>query len=85
MKNLFTFFLVLFNLVLVSCEKEVVKENILNIPKDSLSFDAEGEEQTVSFVSNDIWRAYSNQSWCSVSPTSGDATDNNTCFPDCFL
>lgn len=43
---------------------------------ETLVFTAGGETTAVSVTSNDLWTAASNQSWCTISPTSatGDAT-----------
>lgn len=43
----------------------------LNISQTAISTSAAGETKNVNVTSNDSWTVSSNQSWCSVSPTSG--------------
>ena len=59
--------------LLASCEKET----ILTVNQSSLSFNNSGGSQTVNITANKVWRASSNQSWCKVSPSSGDGSDNS--------
>ena len=67
--SLLIFFLFLFT----SCEKET----ILTVNQSSLSFENKGGNQTVNLVANKLWSASSNQSWCKVSPSSGDGSENS--------
>lgn len=60
-------------LVFSSCEKET----ILTVNQASLSINNSGGSQTVNIVANKVWSASSNQSWCKVSPSSGDGSDNS--------
>ena len=60
-------------LLFSSCEKET----ILTVNQASLSFNNSGGSQTVNIVANKVWSASSNQSWCKVSPSSGDGSDNS--------
>jgi len=59
--------------LLASCEKET----ILTVNQTSLSFNNSGGSQTVNIIANKVWSSSSNQSWCKVSPSSGDGSDNN--------
>ena len=59
--------------LLASCEKETM----LAVNLTSLSFNNDGGSQTVNLVANKVWSASSNQSWCKVSPFSGDGSDNS--------
>lgn len=43
----------------------------LSISQTTLSTSAAGETKNVNVTSNDSWTVSSNQSWCSISPTSG--------------
>ena len=43
----------------------------LSISPSSLSMTPAGESKNISVTSNDSWTVSSNQSWCTVSPTSG--------------
>lgn len=43
----------------------------LTIDQSSISTSAAGETKNVNVTSNDSWTVSSNQSWCTVSPTSG--------------
>ena len=46
---------------------------ILSVNTSALSTSAAGETQNVSITSNDSWTVSSNQSWCTVSPSSGSS------------
>ena len=59
--------------IFASCEKET----ILTVNQALLSFNNGGGSQTVNIVANKVWSASSNQSWCKVSPSSGDGSDNS--------
>ena len=48
----------------------------LSVSTSSLQMKAQGESKTVSVSSNDSWTVTSNQSWCTVTPSSG--TNNGT-------
>ena len=74
MKKVFALLIFIAACVIVcSCEKET----ILTVNQASLSFDNGGGSQTVNIVANKVWSASSNQSWCKVSPSSGDGSDNS--------
>ena len=45
---------------------------VLDVSTASLSFDAEGGEDSFTVSSNVEWTVSSNQSWCTVSPTNGN-------------
>lgn len=60
--------------IFASCEKET----ILTVNQALLSFNNGGGSQTVNIVANKVWSASSNQSWCKVSPSSGDGSDNSS-------
>jgi hypothetical protein len=74
MKKVFALLIGIAACVMVcSCEKET----ILTVDQASLSFNNSGGSQTVNIVANKVWSASSNQSWCKVSPSSGDGSDNS--------
>ena len=50
---------------------------MLTINQAALSFDSSGGNQSVSLVANKVWSASSSRSWCKVSPSSGDGSDNS--------
>ncbi len=55
-----------------SCEKEpVLTLNTAN----SLSFSDQGGSQSISFITNKDWTIQSSESWCKVSPSSGEAAE----------
>ena len=67
------FFVAFLALLVVSCgtpEPEPVKITV-SVSPASLSFGAEGGTESVSVSSNGLWYARSEESWVSVSPTSG--------------
>ena len=59
--------------ILFSCEKET----LLSVDQTSLSFTDTGGSQTVSLTANKQWAASSNQSWCKVSPSSGEEASSS--------
>ena len=61
---LLLFFLCIFS----SCEKETV----LSVDQTSLSYTDAGGSQTVSLTANKPWSVKCDQSWCKVSPSSGE-------------
>ena len=74
MKKVFALLIGIAACVMVcSCEKEA----ILTVDQASLSFNNSGGSQTVNMVANKVWSASSRQSWCKVSPSSGDGSDNS--------
>lgn len=73
-KNIF--FLLPFCLIMLSCEKETTPSLSLNQSESTLS-DA-GGTQTISIESNMNWSATASESWCTVSPASGDASTKST-------
>lgn len=68
MKRIFTIIATLLALILVACEKETV----LTIDQTSLSFTDTGGSQTISLTANKPWSVKCDQSWCKVSPSSGE-------------
>ncbi len=69
-------------IVLFSCEKET----ILSVDQSSVEISDAGGSQTVSLTANKPWSASSNQSWCKVSPSTGEEATNSritiTCDPN---
>ena len=59
-----------FGMSLLSCERET----ILIVTQNALSFGEEGGSVSFPFIANKTWIAASDQSWCRVSPTGGDAS-----------
>ena len=60
--------------ILGSC----VPKTELSVSQSALTFDNKGASQTVSFTANKVWSASSNQSWCKVTPSSGDGSANSS-------
>lgn len=56
-----------------SCEPET----ILLVSQTTLSVTDDGGTSSLSFTANKAWTASSDQSWCKVSPSSGDASEKN--------
>ena len=54
--------------VLASCEKET----ILTVDQTTLSYTDAGGSQTITLTANKPWTASADQSWCRVSPGSGE-------------
>lgn len=86
---------ILFNLficfVVVCCSEEQHIDPSIGISDStSLIFDTTGGNQTVSFTSAKSWTASSGQSWCKVTPTSGNggtmsisiSADENTTYDE---
>jgi len=65
---------IIFCLSIATCEKAT----IFTINQSSLSFEEKGGSQKLSFIANKEWTATSSQTWCQVSPATGDAIDNNS-------
>ena len=69
-------------LFFASCEKET----ILSVDQSSVEISDAGGSQTVSLTANKPWSASSNQSWCKVSPSTGEEATNSritiTCDPN---
>ena len=55
-----------------------VPKTELSVSQSALTFDNKGASQTVSFTANKVWSATSNQSWCKVTPSSGDGSANSS-------
>lgn len=72
MKSAYSLLIVVL-LLAVGCEQEP----ILSVNTGSLEFSGEGGTNTVPFMANKTWTASSSATWCRVSPSSGDASDNN--------
>lgn len=72
MKSAYSLLIVLL-LLAIGCEQEP----ILSVNTGSLEFSGEGGTNTVPFMANKTWTASSSATWCRVSPSSGDASDNN--------
>ncbi len=69
MKRLLPFVLLLWvAFAILSCEKET----LLIIDQTSLEFPDAGGTSTIALTANKPWTASSDQSWCSVSPASGE-------------
>lgn len=69
MKRLFPFVLLITAaFAILSCEKET----LLIIDQTSLAFPDTGGTSTIALTANKPWTASSDQSWCSVSPASGE-------------
>ena len=60
--------------LLASCEKETM----LSVSQSSISFDNKGGNASFNITANKVWSASSNQSWCKVSPSSGDGSEYST-------
>lgn len=55
-----------------------VPKTELSVGQSALTFDNKGASQTVSFTANKVWSATSSQSWCKVTPSSGDGSANSS-------
>lgn len=74
MRPLFQLLAALFMLCfLASCEQET----ILNIDQTSVTIPDTGGSQSITITANKPWNINSDQSWCKVSPTSGEETNNS--------
>lgn len=62
---------------MLSCSKDE-EEPYLSINIKEIAISESGGSQTISFESNMNWTARSSESWCTVSPSSGDASVKNT-------
>lgn len=74
----------LFLFVIASCQKEPFLQ--LTSPS-SISFTDQGGSQSISMTTNRSWTVSSSESWCKVSPTSGEASESGfsitvTCEPN---
>ena len=81
MKNIAVFSALLCALMLFlpSCEKET----LLTVDQTSISFTDAGGSQTVTLTANKPWSASSTQSWCKVSPSSGEEAAGNRISISC--
>ncbi len=61
------------SLVMLSCKEETVPSITIN--QSEITFSEAGGSQSVSFESNMSWTAKSSESWCTVSPASGEASN----------
>ena len=61
---------------MLSCSKD--EEPYLSINQTDVSINNSGGSQTISFESNMNWTARSSENWCTVSPSSGDASVKST-------
>lgn len=64
---------------LLSCEKET----ILSVDQTSINISDAGGSSTVSLTANKPWTASSNQSWCKVSPSSGEEATSSRITISC--
>lgn len=62
--------------MIYSCQKEQVPSIVINEPEIAIS--NIGGSQIIRFESNKNWTAQSTGSWCTVSPSSGDASIKST-------
>ena len=65
--------------LLASCEKET----ILSVDQTSITIPDTGGSQSVSLSTNKPWTASSNQSWCKVSPSSGEEASSSRITINC--
>ena len=56
-----------------SCEPETT----LMVSESVLNFERQGGKASVTMVANKVWEVSSSQSWCKVSPTLGDGTNDS--------
>ena len=64
--------LILLSVVLQSCDEELVPS--LTLSQSEFTISEAGGSQSISFESNVDWTAKSSESWCTVSPSKGDAS-----------
>ena len=75
MKRILYFLSMLGILALNACEPEPKQPN-LSVSPESVSFSPEGSSQTISISANGAWKVSASDSWLSVTPSSGAASDN---------
>lgn len=70
--------------LLTACEKEKEIPAVkLSITKTALNFEAKGGNADISLFTNESWKATSSESWCTVTPSYGDAGDNISVSVSC--
>lgn len=72
-------FLLSFTLVIFSCSDSddpvpIIEDPLITLNDTKADFTNEGGSQSISFESNKSWTAKTDESWCTLSPTSGDAS-----------
>ena len=65
--------------ILFSCEKET----IFNVDKSALYFTNAGGSQTVTLTANKPWAAASDQTWCKITPSGGEAAASSKIIITC--
>jgi endoglucanase len=63
---------IFFTVLMFSCEKESSVDPELTLAKEEVSFSTEGGNQNLAIKSNTTWTAASSESWCTVTPSSGE-------------
>lgn len=84
MKRILLPILAILSIAFYSCQK--APEIIVSSPS-SIEFGANGGNSTLSFTSNREWSVISSESWCKITPSSGQVTDGEikvavTCAPN---
>ncbi len=79
MKRFATAIIIILLIAFASCEPETM----LTIDQTSISFTDAGGSQTVSLTANKPWTASSSQSWCKVSPSSGEEVSSSRITISC--
>ena len=79
MKRFAIAIIIILLIAFASCEPETM----LTIDQTSISFTDAGGSQTVSLTANKPWTASSSQSWCKVSPSSGEEASSSRITISC--
>lgn len=79
MKKQILFLLIVMPFLLIGCEKE----SFLSVDQTSINISDAGGSSTVSLTANKPWTASSNQSWCKVSPSSGEEATSSRITISC--
>lgn len=77
MKHFYSIFSIIILVIsMLSCQKPEVATS-LNVKSSSLSFNEDGGDMVLTFVVNKSWKVSVGESWCHVSSSSGNLTDND--------
>ena len=72
-KLIFGFLAISLGLTICQCTPDAIRESITIIMDAPLNFEGDGDSMTFTLTTTTPWSASSDQLWCKVSPTSGQA------------
>lgn len=72
-KNIFSLLLITLLIILISCAGETTVVPELTVAKDAIVCTKESGTTLLAIKSNVAWTATSSQTWCTLTPTSGEA------------